>query len=392
MQKNSLLEATPEEVDYDSSRISVLKRHLQKLVDDNTIMGSSYCIARKNKLIACDAVGYKHYKKLEDWKMEYDTVMKAASVTKLFTAVAVFQLVEDGLLRLDEPMAKYIPQMDFDPFREITIANVLTHTSGMWPDGGCFPNEKYVDYWEKIDECKPGDDWIKAAMTCGVRRRPNEEWMYCSFGYVMLGVLISNVSGEFAEDYIMNHIVKPLGMTNTAFHPTKEMFLKHLIYEPSDEEFVKKYGKAIVEGLAMEEEATIWNEVPNTGGGLHTTVTDLIKFGQMLCNGGRYQGVRILGRMSIEKMSEQRLIHIPNYTWGSKDQERLYGLGPDLRRGDAIITSDKFFFHEGAGALCVAIDPKVELTAAWFVPYMNRESWFPECLLNVKNIIWSGIM
>ena len=111
MQHNSIIEAKPEDVGYDSSRITALNRHLQKLVDNNTIIGSSFCIARKGKIIACDAVGYNHYKKQDDSIMQKDTVMSLASVTKLFTTVAIFQLVEDGFIRLDEPMGKYVPQM-----------------------------------------------------------------------------------------------------------------------------------------------------------------------------------------------------------------------------------------------------------------------------------------
>lgn len=391
MQLNSMLEAKPEDVGYDSSRIIALERHLQKLVDNNTIIGSSYCIARKGKIIACDAVGYNHYKKQDDSLMQKDTVMSIASVTKLFTTVAIFQLVEDGFLRLDEPMGKYVPQMNRAPFDEITIANMLSHTSGMWPDGGCFPLES-CNYWEEVEKCKPGDDWVKAALKIGVRRRPNEEWMYCSFGFVLLGVLIQNVTGEFAHDYIMNHIVKPLGMTETAFIPTKEMMDKHLIQSEEEEKIKEKLMKQLENGEPIQIEDGIWNEIPNTGGGIHSTIQDLIKFAQMLCNGGRYNDVHILGRMSIEKMSEQHLFHVPDFCWGNNGKERLYGLGPDLRRGDAIITSDKFFFHEGSGALCLAVDPKEELAATWFVPYVNQETWFPECLLNVKNVIWSGIM
>ena len=84
--------------------------------------------------------------------------------------------------------------------------------------------------------------------------------------------------------------------------------------------------------------------------------------------------------------------NVPNYCWGDNEKNRLYGMGPDLRRGDAIITSPDFFFHEGWGYISVVVDPRENLSAVWFVPYTDGDIWLPESLLNVKNIIWSGLI
>ena len=99
-----------------------------------------------------------------------------------------------------------------------------------------------------------------------------------------------------------------------------------------------------------------------------------------------------MGKMAIEKMRTQYLFNVPNYCWGANEKNRLYGMGPDLRRGDAIITSPDFFFHEGWGYISVVVDPRENLSAVWFVPYTDGDIWLPESLLNVKNIIWSGLI
>lgn len=375
------IDETPELVGYDSSRIEALNRHLWRMIEDKRLIGASYCIAKNDKVIANNALGFRTYKRENDKLMMPDTVMRAASVTKLVTAVAIFKLVEDGFIRPDEKMGKYIPQMDKEPFDVITIAQVLSHSSGLPFDSGDEPNPFYY-----IDQCKKGDDWIEAGLKAGVSCKPGEQWKYSTFGYILLGALIQNVTGMRAEDYITENILEPLGMKDSTFKVSPELCNRHLIQFEEHEKIMEK----ILNEDYMEDD--IWSEVPQTGGELHSTSMDLSRFARMLCNGGRLGNTRILGKMAIEKMRTQYLFNVPNYCWGANDKNRLYGMGPDLRRGDAIITSPDFFFHEGWGYLCVAVDPRENLCAAWLVPYTNGDVWLPESLLNVKNIIWSGLI
>lgn len=383
LQRGSVDE-TPELVGYDSSRIEALNAHLWRMIDDHRLMGASYCIAKDDKVIANNALGYSSYKRDKEKLMMPDTVMRIASVTKLITAVAIFKLVEDGFIRPDELMSKYIPQMEKEPFKDISIAQVLSHSSGLPFDSG----EKNNPF-EFIEKCKRGEDWIEAGLKAGVSCKPGEQWIYATFGYLLLGALIGNVMGIRAEDYITNNILKPLGMKDSSFTPGPELAKRHLIQFEDHE----KYIMNVINGIKDPKESeSIWRDVPQTGGGLHSTAMDLSKFARMLCNGGRLGNTRILGKMAIEKMRTQYLFNVPNYCWGANDKERLYGMGPDLRRGDAIITSPDFFFHEGWGYLSVVIDPREKLCAVWLVPYTDGDVWYPESLLNVKNVIWSGLI
>lgn len=383
LQKGNVDE-TPELVGYDSSRVEALNAHLWKMIDDKRLMGASYCIARNDKVIANNALGYSSYKREQDSLMKPDTVMRIASVTKLVTAVAVFKLVEDGLIRPDEQMSRYVPQMDKDPFKEIRIAHLLSHSSGL-----PFGSEEATDPFSYIDKCKKGDDWIEAGLKAGVACKPGEQWIYSTFGYVLLGALIQKVTGINAHDYITDNILKPLGMKDSSFNPGPELGRRHLI---QFKEYEKEIDIMINNKPDKKYMNSIWSEVPQTGGGLHSTTMDLSRFARMLCNGGRLGNTRILGKMSIEKMRTQYLFNVPDYCWGANNKNRLYGMGPDLRRGDAIITSPDFFFHEGWGYLCVAVDPREKLSAVWMVPYTDGNSWYPESLLNVKNVIWSGLI
>lgn len=383
LQKGSIDE-TPELMGYDSSRIETLNAHLWRMVDDKRLIGASYCISKNDKVIANNALGYSSYKRSEDKLMQPDTVMRIASVTKLFTVVAIFKLVEDGLIRPDEQMSKYIPQMDKEPFKNIRIAEVLSHSSGL-----TFGNDEETNPYAYIDKCKKGEDWIEAGLKAGVTCKPGEQWIYSTFGYLLLGALIQKVTGINAEDYITANIIKPLGMKDTSFEPGIEMAKRHLI---QFEEHDKIISDAINGIPNSERNNSIWSEVPGTGGGLHSTAMDLSRFARMLCNDGRLGNTRVLGKMAIEKMRTRYLFNVPDYCWGSNNKDRLYGMGPDLRRGDAIITSSEFFFHEGWGYLSVVIDPREKLNAVWLVPYTDGNVWYPESLLNIKNIIWSGLI
>ncbi|HEX2945259.1 MAG TPA: serine hydrolase domain-containing protein [Clostridia bacterium] len=378
------IDEIPEIVGYDSSRFDTLNSHLWKMIDDKRLIGASYCIARNDKVVANNALGFSSYKREQGGFMKTDTVMGAASVTKFVTTVAVFKLVEDGFIRPDEQMSRYIPQMNKEPFKDITIAQVLSHSSGL-----PFDSDDEGSPYTYINNCKKGDDWIEAGLKAGVSCKPGEQWIYSSFGFSLLGALIQNVAGVRAEEYITKNILEPLGMRDSSFKPGPELGRRHL---RQFEEYEKEIDNMISGISDPEAENSIWSEVPDTAGGLHSTIGDLSRFARMLCNGGRLGNVRVLGKMAIEKMRTKYLFNVPNYCWGAKDKERLYGMGPDLRRGDAIITSPDFFFHEGWGYLCVAVDPREKLAAVWMVPYTDGNVWHPESLLNVKNIIWSGLI
>lgn len=378
------IDETPELLGYDSSRVDALNAHLWRMIDDKRLMGAGYCICKEDKIIAHNALGYNSYKREQGGLMKLDTVMRIASVTKIVTAVAIFKLVEDGFIRPDEQMSRYIPQMNKEPFKDITIAQVLSHSSGL-----PFDDDEGNSPFSYIEKCKKGEDWIEAGLKAGVSCKPGEQWIYSTFGFILLGALINNVTGIKAEEYITKNILEPLGMKDSSFHPGPELARRHLIHFEDSE---KEINNIINNVTDSEHINSIWSDIPETGGGLHSTVMDLSRFARMLCNGGRFEGKRILGKMAIEKMRTQYLFNVPDYCWGSNNKNRLYGMGPDLRRGDAIITSPDFFFHEGWGYLSVVMDPREKLSAVWMVPYMDGNVWYPESLLNVKNLIWSGLI
>lgn len=390
---NGKIDCAPETTGFDSRRIETLNKHFERIIDKKIIFGASYCISHKGKIIANNSIGSGDALNL-GVKMQPDTVFSVASITKVFTAVAVMKLVEDGFIRLNTPVGEILPAFSKAPFDKINIWHLLTHTSGLYPDGGCFPDKVPCNSWELVDKAAKvlGNDfdWVEAGISAGLRRKPGSEWMYCSFGFAILGEIITRVSGVRAEKFITENILKPLGMTESGFAPKKELASRLYIFDKETQEIIEKLEAGTLE---HPDKGTIWEKVPETGGGIFSTVNDLMRFANAMLNKGTLDGTRIIGRKALEKMTTDQLFGVPDNCWGAEEPDRRYGVGFDMRQGITFTYSQGSFMHEGWGACSMDIDPREELAATWFVPFTDPENgWSGDALYNVQNIIWSGLI
>lgn len=393
---NGKIDCKPIETGYDESRIEMLNKRFGEMIDRKIIHGVSYCISHKGKVIAHGALGRNNAMGI-DTPMQPDTVFGIASITKTFTATAIMQLVEDGYIRLNTPVSEILPQFAEKPFDGITLWHLLTHTSGIYPDGGCFPETAPKDAWELIEAAaekwdgKSDFDWISAGISGGLRRPTGTEWQYSTFGFIILGEIVSRVSGINVHDYIEEKIIRPLKMQDSGFNFTPEMAAKAFCSKKEHKNYLDKIVSGEING--RDGEGSVWDNIPQTGGGIHSTVYDLIRFSNAYIYGGHLDDVRILGRKSVEKMSTVQLYNIPDRCWGADEPNRLYGIGFDIRHGQAFSYSDRTIMHEGAGASSLDIDLEEQLAAAWFVPFdEGANGWSAEPLYNVQNIIWSGLI
>jgi len=372
-------EATPAEIGYDAERLDVLNKHLQKIIDDGKIMCAMYCLSRKGKVFAHASLGKKTYRAENPDLAQPNSIQYIASITKMFTAVAIMKLLEDGLTRLDVAVCEILPQFCRKPFDKINLFHLMTHTSGMFPDGGCFENDAHLTAYDILIakyKLSKGEkfDWIEASLDTGVRMEPGKQWAYCSFGFTILGAVIEKLTGISSETYIMENIVKPLGMTDTFFDVNSDQKARFLLQN--------KYVEDSFNGIKDEEdEMSDKLGLPRTGGGLNSTAYDLAIFGNMLLNKGSLNGVRIIGRKAIEKMTTLSIVGTPDFCWGANT--------PD---SPAYTYSPGTFNHEGFGASALYIDPKEEMIGAWFVPAVEAGMFHADSLWNAMNIMWSGLL
>lgn len=303
-----------------------------------------------------------------------DSIRGIASITKIFVAVSILQLVEKGKIRLDQPVSEIIEEFKTPMHEKINIYHLLTHTSGLRPDPGVF-FEPYPLDWQWFGAKK----WITESMRDFLLLEPGVEWRYSSTGFTLLAEIITRVSGVHAEKYIIDNIAKPLGMNSTFFDVPEE--LTDTVCFTSKED--KKWFEA--------DKKRPDSAPPRGSGGLYSTLVDLQRLGQMLINKGTLNGVRILSRKTVESMTRNQTKGVRNYCWGAGGTEMEYGLGMNVYSNNTFLSPGSFS-HEGAGLSGLYMDPVENVVFAYICPLGKDIGWEPEAVINLRNIVWSGII
>ncbi|HEX2947799.1 MAG TPA: serine hydrolase domain-containing protein [Clostridia bacterium] len=361
----------PEEAGFSSSQLEVLDSHIVDLINKKQIFAGAYLISKNDRIIAHKAIGYAMYDNSRPFLP--DTIRRVASVTKLFVAVSIMQLAEKGKLRLDQPVSDIIEEFRNPMYEKVNITHLLTHTSGIRPDPGQF-FEPYPLDWSG------GKEWLKDILRGLPVTRPGEEYRYSSAGFAVLGEIVSRVSGVRFENYVIENITKPLGMTDSCFDPPEEALDRICFGSREEKEWFDKDRKKARPKWAP----------PRGGGGLFSTLSDLRKFGQMMINKGTYGGVKILSRKTVEAMT-RRHVYAKNYCWGNGGVEMEYGLGMNVYSNNTFLSPGSFS-HEGAGLCGLYMDPVENVVLAYICPLCEGLGWSPEAVINLRNIVWAGIV
>ncbi|MOA13915.1 putative penicillin-binding protein PbpX [compost metagenome] len=198
--------------------------------------------------------------------------------------------------------------------------------------------------------------------------------MYSSAGYAILGEIITRASGKRYEQYVMDEIVRPLGMNRTFFDVPEELQAELCIINEYEASRLNRGDMTYIP--------------PRAGGGLYSTLWDLFRFGQMLLNGGTLDGVKVLSRKSVEKLSGNALDGgINAFCWGGRIESMIHGIGAALT-GPGEWIAEGTFGHEGAGRCKLLMDRKNQAVIVFFVP--SNTDWCPESMVGTQNIIGSG--
>ncbi|MFR9728952.1 serine hydrolase domain-containing protein [Saccharopolyspora sp. MS10] len=218
----------------------------------------------------------------EQEPMRPDTIFDVASITKLFTSIAVLQQVEDGDVGLDEPVARYLPEFGSHGKGSITVRQLLTHTSGLQAE---------VRLWKL-----PPEERIPHVMALTPEHPPGTSYEYSDPNMITLGVLVSRVAGEPLDQVVRQRITGPLGMVDTGYNPPASK--RHRI---AATEFQADPPRGVVRGEVHDENAWSLGGVAGEAG-IFSTAHDLAVLGQALLNGGGYGDARLLDEDSVERM------------------------------------------------------------------------------------------
>ncbi len=379
-----LKEANPELAGMSSERLKRIDKTLQEYVDKKWIAGGSAIIARDGKIVYYKALGYDDIENKTSLKR--DAIFRIASQTKAITSVAVMMLYEEGKFLLKDPVSKYIPefknQQVLDKFnaadstyttvpakRDITIHDLLTHTSGIgYAQIGS--KEATAIYAKNgivggigVGQIILGDK-MKKLGSLPLLHQPGEQWTY-GLNTDLLGYLVEVISGMSLDDFFRKKIFEPLGMKDTYFYLPKEKFnrLVTLYTEDSLKQVIKAAASFDIKG----DFTTNYPATPGTyfsgGGGLSSTALDYAIFMQMLLNGGEYNGKRILSRSSVSMMTVSQYDKL---NW----PENKMGLGFSISTEKSVAVSPLSpgtFAWGGMFSSSYWIDPKEKIVAQLFL-------------------------
>lgn len=189
----------------ESQAIEALQQRIKALVDEGKFSGS-VLITKNGKPIFSHSSGYSSIDAKTLNRIE--TKFNLGSMNKMFTAIAISQLAEQGKLNFSDSIKKYLPDYPNPDFASVTIDQLLTHTGGT---GDIFGPE----YKANIDTLNEPRDYITLYGTRPLEFEPGTQWRYSNYGFVLLGAIIEEVSGQNYYDYIQEHIYCPAGMSSS---------------------------------------------------------------------------------------------------------------------------------------------------------------------------------
>jgi CubicO group peptidase (beta-lactamase class C family) len=218
-----------------------------------------------------------------------DTIYDIASITKMFTSVVVLQLVEEGLLDLDEPLGTWFAEYRVGVKARLTLRLVLTHVGGFLPGRPVWREAAYVGARRRL---------LREAQPV---REPGSAYQYSDIGYQMAGFLAELVTGRRLEELVEERVLGPLGLAGTGYNPSVALLPRIAAAEERDD-----LATGIVHGRVHDENAYGLGGVAGHAG-LFSTVDDLARFGELLRGDGTLDGVTLLKPASMALMRTDQL-------------------------------------------------------------------------------------
>jgi CubicO group peptidase (beta-lactamase class C family) len=378
-QAASLPITKPEAVGLSSERLERIHELVQRHMDASDITGAVMLVARRGQIAYVDVAGTMDLDGARP--MLRSSVFRMASMTKPVIGTAVMMMIEEGRLRLGDPISTYIPEFkdqrvaileepgtggDPPKFhtvpaeRDITIKDLLTHTSGL--SSGPMGLSEARKVRRQPDETLA--DYIPRLGATPLEFQPGSRWMYsASDGIDVLARVVEIVSGMPLNVFLKQRIFDPLDMPDTSHYPTDAQMARLVTaYQRTDEGLVETPNS-----LRMSSKVYFAG-----GGGLVSTVDDYAHFAQMLANGGELNGRRLLSPRTVKLMSS---VHVPSTLPGRRPGEG-YGLSvrvvDDAVAGDHRV-SDGSFGWSGAYGTHFWIDPAEDIVAVMMIQTPIRE-------------------
>jgi CubicO group peptidase (beta-lactamase class C family) len=317
----------PEDVGMSSDRLHRIHDAIQTHIDAGEISGAVTLVARRGRVVHFEAHGLMDI----DAKlpMRKDAIFRLASMTKPVTGVAAMMMLEEGKLRLNDPVSKFLPEFKnpkvavpmgkpgefyvIPADRELSIRDLLTHTNGLVTGGA----------GARAAPPRPAEgDTLASYVPClasvPLDFQPGTQWAYSGYAAPdTLSRIVELVSGQPYDVFLRTRIFEPLGMKDTFFYPPDELRPRLVtLYRKSPNGLTKAENQ---DGFSLK---TYFSG----GGGLMSTAEDYLQFAQMLLNGGELRGQRLLSPRTVELMASNHIGDMFNGKLGRPAHGMGYGL------------------------------------------------------------------
>src|SRR4051812_18525583 len=366
--------ASPEKVGFSSERLARIGPVIKGEIERGQYPGAVLLVARKGQIVYFESFG--QLDPANGTPMTKDAIFRLYSMTKPYTSVAAMMLVEEGRLRLTDPVSKYIPAFaklevsvpSTDPTtgglrysniaadREITIQDLLRHTSG-FVYGGFTAHAKVKELYTKENvgwqDVTPAEQ-IERLAKVPLAHQPGTVFEY-GLSVDVLGRVIEAISGMSLGQFIQQRIFVPLGMTDSAFVVPKEKL----------DRLAQPFAKDPATGSAINlVDVTAPPKNDAGGAGSVGTTKDYVRFLQMMLNGGHLDGVRLLSRTTVKYMTSDHLGDIKSSGSVALPPAIGFGLGFAVRRETGLfeVTGNAGeYYWAGAAGTGFYVDPKEDL-------------------------------
>ena len=390
--QQKLAEAAPETEKFSPEKLQRIDHMIKGYIDNGEMNGAATLVAKNGKIVYYRAFGYDDRENKKPLKR--DAIFRIASQSKAITSVAVMMLYEEGKFLLDDAVSKYIhsfknPQV-LDKFnsadttyttvpakREVTIRDLLTHTSGIayaqigTPESNAIYAKNHITMGIGGSRASLAED-IQLLGSLPLMHNPGEKFTY-GLNTDVLGYLVEVISGMPLDKFLATRIFEPLGMADTYFYlpPAKQDRLVNAYYPDSTGKLKKIPQPFVVNGNVNIDYPKTNGTYFSGGGGLSSTLYDYAIFLQMLLNDGVYDGKRILARNTVRMMTMNQIGDI-------KLGEDGFGLGFRVtsKKGSASSPLQEGTFEwGGAFATSYWVDPKEKIVGLMYKQVWSDRNW-----------------
>lgn len=331
--------------------LNAIDIEVEKDITANRLPGAVVLVGRNGRIVWRKAYGSRAVEPARE-VMTPDTIFDVASLTKIVaTATSIMILIERGKVRLNDPVATYIPELKGEGTEQVTILSLLTHRAGYAPDFDL--KQRWTGY----------DEAVRRLIAEPLRNPAGARFVYSDIGFIALGEVVRRASGLPLDQFARQNIFVPLEMKDTMFRPPASINFR---IAPTE----KRRGQLAYLGDAPQTETDLdhWlrGEVHDPTAyrmagvaghaGLFSTADDLAKYAQMILNGGTFGGRRILSPLSVASMTAPRLVNENGLT---------RGLGWDINSSFSSNRGDIFplgsFGHTGFTGTSIWVDPATRM-------------------------------